>query len=329
MSYQPASIIDVLLAYGSRGGALYAAYRQADNPLQLTNVLWQGQPGEALEAYRNPNDLMMVREERDAWTQIAVRSSSLRSDAVGPNAPWLRAPVEPREAYELGVRAREAREASAPRSHQGAAPSLHYSDASRIPSYQPTPAGATGSSTHSEATLGAHRGANTDVVDAPHFEAYSPSQALGTVRTSDPSHAPQITGSWPREAFHMSQTTILPQQGASEISVIVCVEIEMPVLMGEVAQDFTRDFARDVAVNFARAARTVPQTRETRGWMHSTRVTLGARMVMGQGNRPPTSAEMEHARDSLAQALAQRTLPFAQMRFADMAEWQQGIALPE
>ena len=184
--------------------------------------------------------------------------------------------------------------------------------------------------------MGSFRGVNSHgplegrgpVVDAPHFEAYSAND-FPTVRASDPSQISQITGSWPREALHLSQTTIMPQPSAAEVSVVVCVEIEMPVLMGEVASDFTRDFARDVAMNFARAARTVPQTRETRGWMHATRVTLGARMVMGLGARPATHAEMDHARDSLAAALAQRTLPYAQMRFAETAEWQQAIALPE
>lgn len=120
-----------------------------------------------------------------------------------------------------------------------------------------------------------------------------------------------------------------PSQPNHEIIVVTCIEIEMPHLMTSSAQDFTRDFARDVALNFNRAARTIPQTRETRGWMNGAHMTLGALMALGTGTRPATRAEMEHAADTLAGALAQRTLPYVRLRFADAGEWEQGVPLPE
>ena len=73
----------------------------------------------------------------------------------------------------------------------------------------------------------------------------------------------------------------------------------------------------------------IPQTRETRGWMHGSRMTLGALMALGTGSRPASRVEMEHAADTLASALASRTLPYVRLRFADMSEWAQGVLLPE
>ena len=94
-------------------------------------------------------------------------------------------------------------------------------------------------------------------------------------------------------------------------------------------QDFTRDFARDVAIHFGRAARAIPQARELRVWMRGARIVLAVRMGFGPGARPASRAEMEHAAALLAEALARRTLPYAQLRFADPAEWNQGVELPE
>jgi hypothetical protein len=333
MSYQTTGIIDILLAYGSRGGALYAAYRQLDNPLLLTDVRWQGQAGESLEAHRNQDDLTMPREEREAWTAVALRSSSRSPESVGPNAPWLQAPLDQREAYELATRAQRARAASAPPTPYSPvqsgggwiadpASAFHANAPSRTPGHSPLSGGGAATPAGS-GYMGSQSQGRGQVVDASHtHETYGGYAPLA----SDPS---QTTGNWQREAFHISQTTIIPQQSPHEISVIVCAEIEMPALIGEVAQDFTRDFARDVAQNFNRAARTIPQTRETRGWMRGARMTLGALMVMGAGARPASRAEMDHAHDALASALAQRTLPYAQMRFADLAEWQGGIPLPD
>ena len=117
-------------------------------------------------------------------------------------------------------------------------------------------------------------------------------------------------------------------ESTAEVSVLVCIEIEMPVLIPGASSDYTRDFARDVATHFSRAARSLPQTRELRGWMRGGRIVLAARMGMAQGNRPPTRVEMEHAAMALSDALAQRTLPYTRLTFADPSEWAQGTPLP-
>jgi hypothetical protein len=63
--------------------------------------------------------------------------------------------------------------------------------------------------------------------------------------------------------------------------------------------------------------------------MRGARIVLAARMGFGAGARPASRGEMEHAASLLAEALARRTLPYAQLRFADPAEWNQGVELPE
>jgi hypothetical protein len=317
-----ASIIDVLLAYGARGGALYAAYRHPDNPLLLTHVRWQGPAGEMIETSRGPEDMAMVREEREAWAQVALRSTTLRPDAVGPNAPWLQAPLDPREAYDLATRAQRAREGAnmtpTERLYQGVSsgsPARPLSHSTGTPPRLPA-FGAPGGAPQ----IHAH-GVSADA--NPGYDSFG-SYGSGL---SPASGGSQITGSWARDAFQSFQS--VESQPDQEIIVITCIEIEMPSLMPGTPQDFTRDFARDVALNFNRAARTIPQTRETRGWMHGSRMTLGALMALGTGSRPASRIEMEHAADTLASALASRTLPYVRLRFAEMSEWAQGVPLPE
>jgi hypothetical protein len=117
---------------------------------------------------------------------------------------------------------------------------------------------------------------------------------------------------------------------ASEVVVLPCVEVELPPLLDGVATaDYRRDFSRDVAMHFARAARSIQQVREVRGWMRADRLVLAARLVVGTGNRPPTRPEMDGAARALAEVLGQRTLPYAQLGFADPGEWVQGAPLPE
>ncbi len=322
MSHQSASIIDILLGYGSRGGALYAAYRHPDNPLLLTDIRWQGPGGELIEAHRDSNDMAMVREEREAWAQVALRSTTLRPESVGPNAPWIQAPLDAREAYDLATRARLARESSVPPSAHSIGGGASFSGGSMrspAPPYGPpsgrAPSSAPDYPTGARPSIDAHHG----------YDSFESIEGAGGARAHVPESS-QITGSWPNNAFYASQSSSQPSQ---EIIVIPCIEIEMPSLMPDSPQDFTRDFARDVALNFNRAARAIPQTRETRGWMHNGRMTLGALMALGSGARAATRGEMDLAADTLASALANRTLPYSRMRFADPAEWAQGIPLPE
>jgi len=117
---------------------------------------------------------------------------------------------------------------------------------------------------------------------------------------------------------------------SQEVTTLVCIEVEMPLTPGNgLAEDYVRDFARDVTLHFSRAARALPQTRELRGWMRGGRIVLAARLVIGIGARPPSRAEMETAAHLLADALAQRTLPYTRLTFPDPNEWAQGVRLPE
>lgn len=111
---------------------------------------------------------------------------------------------------------------------------------------------------------------------------------------------------------------------------IPCVEVELPPTgSGIGSDDFARDYARDVAVHFARAVHSLPQVRELRAWMRGDRLVLAARMVLGVGNRPLTHAEMEGAAKLLLEVLAQRTIPYSRLGFAEQSEWQAGSRMPE
>jgi hypothetical protein len=133
---------------------------------------------------------------------------------------------------------------------------------------------------------------------------------------SDPSG---WNGGWPRGQLDVPEVTVLP-----------CVEVEMPVLLADPgAAESVREFTRDVAVHFSRACRAIPQVRETRGWMHGGRMVLAARMAVAPGTRTATRAEMEGAAAILADVLAQRTLPYSRLTFADAGAWAQGTPLPE
>jgi len=117
---------------------------------------------------------------------------------------------------------------------------------------------------------------------------------------------------------------------AQDVTTLVCIEIDMPLLPGgAVMEDYTRDFARDVSLHFSRAAHTIPQARELRGWMRGGKIVLAARIVVGTGLRTATQAESEHAAHLLADALARRTLPYTRLTFPDPAEWAQGVRLPD
>lgn len=325
-----ASIATALIAYGQQGGALFAAYRASDNPLAPSHLRWQGVSGEIIETQHNAESAYdLPQEEREAWAQIALGSTSNRADAVGPNAPWLPVRLERERAFELGVRAQRARLASLPPNSPQSAPRL---SASPPVSYGSAPQGAPLSSM-------LPRSSSTFPAYAPqgpgfHADEYSPTRLIDALPQSAPSlpEPPQNTGQWSRDDL-LRGGSGAGAYGASpsqlEITVIPCVEVEMPALLTSAdQQDFTRDFARDVAVHFSRAARSITQARELRGWMRGARIVLAVRMGFGPGSRPVNRAEMEHAAALLSEALARRTLPYAQLRFADFAEWNQGVELP-
>ncbi len=326
-----ASIATALIAYGQQGGALYAAYRASENPLAPSHLRWQGVSGEVIETQHNAEAAYdLPQEEREAWAQIALGSTSNQADAVGPNAPWLPVRLERERAFELGVRAQRARLASQPpisphsAPHMSAAPQMGYGSAPRgAPPSSMLPRANPAFQTYTPQGSGGHA------------DEYSPTRLIDALPQSAPSlpEPSQNTGQWSRDellrgagrGFGATQT----QQNQAEITVVPCVEVEMPALLTSTdQQDFTRDFARDVAVHFSRAAHSISQARELRGWMRGARIVLAVRMSFGPGTRPANRAEMEHAAALLSEALARRTLPYAQLRFADFAEWNQGVELP-
>lgn len=332
------AIASALIAYGQRGGALYAAYRLPDNPLVLSHVRWQGENGEVIEAQHSAEGAIEAPQaEREAWAQIALGSASMQHDAFGPNAPWLLVSLDRNRAYELGMRAQQAHRSTYPQgnvsSHTSSAPNPYApsspfgappfgSSSFGSPPFATTPYG-----TPPSAPLG-H--SNTYDRHAPdgRAEEYPPTRLIDAMPSS-PMSGPdlsQSTGQWARDDLMRGVNFGAGTQ--PEVTVITCVELEMPTLMAGATQDFTRDFARDVAVHFGRAARSIPQTRELRGWMRGARIVLGVRMGFGPGARAASRAEMEHGAALLAEALARRTLPYAQLRFAEMSEWNQGVELP-
>ena len=318
-----ASLATALIAYGQQGGALYAAYRQSDSPLSPTHVRWQGDSGEVIEAQHSPeNTYDLSQAEREAWAQIALGSATNQADAVGPHAPWLPVRLDRERALDLGVRAQRARLASQPQS-----PPFTGSP------YSGSPSGYGGALYNSPPASplpqpgGPYQGYHQQPMN-PHSDEYSPTRLIDALPASAPSMPDQqSTGQWPRDDLLRGGAFPGPQ-AQQEVTVIPCVEVEMPMLLTTEQQDFTRDFARDVAIHFGRAARSIPQARELRGWMRGARIVLAVRMGFGPGMRPPTRAEMEHGAALLSDALARRTLPYAQLRFAEPGEWNQGVELP-
>ncbi len=318
-----ASLATALIAYGQQGGALYAAYRLPDNPLSPTHVRWQGDSGEVIEAQHGlENSYDLPREEREAWAQIALGSATNQPDAVGPHAPWLPVRLERERAFDLGVRAQRARLASQPPSplsgpHLSGAPSNYGGAPYGSPPMSPAPHSGSPYQPYQQQAMN------------PHSDEYSPTRLIDALPASAPSmpEPPQSTGQWARDDLLRSSAFPGPQ-AQQEVTVIPCVEVEMPMLLTAEQQDFTRDFARDVAIHFGRAAHSIPQARELRGWMRGARIVLAVRMGFGPGMRPPTRAEMEHGAALLSDALARRTLPYAQLRFAEPGEWNQGVELP-
>ncbi len=322
------SIATALIAYGQQGGLLYAAYRMPDNPLVLSHVRWQGETGEIIEAqHGSENAYDLPQEEREAWAQIALGSTTNQADAVGPNAPWLPVTLDRTRAFELGVRAQRARLASQPpQATLNSSPQLSGSPSG----YSSAPYSAPPSSQlpHGASPLQSYQLHTPN----PRSDEYPPTRLIDALPQSAPSlpDPQQSTGQWARADLLRGGAYGGTGQPQQEITAIPCVEVEMPMLLSaDQQQDFTRDFARDVAIHFSRAARGISQARELRGWMRGARIVLAVRMGFGPGVRPASRAEMEHAAALLAEALARRTLPYAQLRFADIAEWNQGVELPE
>ncbi|GEM_PF-1060981 len=377
-------IAQALISYAMRGGALYSARRWPENPLTLTHALWRSPDGDAIEAFRPPEDEQsMLAAERDAWIQLAVHTeASAAPNPAGPGA-WTPVRLDQTQALELGQRIQQARaealrqlqqrrlaeQARASQINAQLAPpssgytSMPAQSPNSSPPFTPlTPPGQAGISS-------VPRSGASPAAPPPSLRMMQPSGSpwreariqeeppIAPMRPVPPDGARSLPGLPGLRSvvapepltIHDEASAFPPYQEPSgwtggwraglgglaasesqEVTTLVCIEIDMPMLPGGVVmEDYTRDFARDVSLHFSRAVHTIPQARELRGWMRGGKIVLAARIAVGAGLRAPTRAENEHAAELLADALARRTLPYTQLTVADPAEWAQGVRLPD
>jgi hypothetical protein len=288
-------LAEVLLAFVTYGGQLGGARRLADNPLALTHVRWLGTARQFLDAVRRPeDDAILSPAEREAWLRLALHYPETPMPIPsGPNAPWLPLTIEREAAQSISALLA---------GHRGSDPSVSRSQFPRHPDAEADPFAS--SYLHNGRTPGPQSTA-----------AISGGRVPGDYG-SDPRTAQ--TDPW---SFGASE--------AQEYAAIPCVEVELPSANNTPTADYARDYARDVAIHFARATQAIPQVRETRAWMRDDRLVLAARMVMGNGTRPLTSADLDGAAQVLSDELARRTIPYIRLTFADPLEWQSGSPMPE
>ena len=353
-------ISSVLHAFVTQGGQLLGARRWPDNPLTLTHVRWSGSGSGPLEAVRHPgSDDTLPESEREIWVQLALAFPPSFSGPIGDDAPWSPLTVDRDRAFTWlqmlrhDQRPRQSSDWSSsygrppspgPRAMDGGFASQRSADYGMAspqpgPRQYPTSNVTPGSSMRAPYADHPSRPSGppsfvsaTPTVVEPAISPTAPLSPVSQHQTTPPFTASprsipsyafdepsQRTGSWQRSGMD-----------TAEVAVVPCVEVELPPLLeGLTADDYRRDFARDVALHFSRAAHALPQVREIRGWMRGDRLVLAARFVVAMGHRPPTQTEMSGIARLLADALAQRTLPYAQLGFADPGEWLHGAPLPE
>lgn len=304
-------ILQVLLAYSTQGGRLFAARRAQDNPLTLTHVRWEGQDGAMFDAVRQPDDdTYLSPAEREVWVQLALAFPSSPSIPSGPQSPWQPLMLDHAKLMNWVTLLKQS-QVSRP-SYSSQRPSFGgYGPASGPAFFDPS----TSSQTpwRSSSIISGAPGMGEPQRDWP-----TPGGHISTTPPHIDHGDAQWSGSWNRSAVEAGEVVVLP-----------CIEVDLPPAQNNIgAEEYRRDFSRDVALHFNRAARTIPQVREVRGWMRGDRMILAARLVVGTGARPPIRAELDGAARLLADALAQRTLPYTRLTFADPGEWMQGAPLP-
>ncbi|HEY7983330.1 MAG TPA: hypothetical protein VID73_04130 [Ktedonobacterales bacterium] len=288
-------LAEVLLAFVTYGGQLGGARRLAENPLALTHVRWLGTAGQFLDAVRRPaDDGTLSPAEREAWLRLALHYPETPSPIPsGPSAPWLPLTIEREAAQSINALLVGVRAGD---------PSASRSQFPRRPEADADPFG----SSH---LRGGH-------APAPRFSnAISGGRVPGSYAADSRSGQ---TDAWQPSANEPREYAALP-----------CVEVELPSAHSAPAADYARDYARDVAIHFARATQALPQVRETRAWMRDDRLVLAARMVLGSGTRPLTRADLDGAAQMLSDELARRTIPYIRLTFADPLEWDAGSPMPE
>lgn len=320
-------ISQVLHAYVSHGGQLYGARRWPENPLTLTHVRWQGPAGVAIDAFRKPDETRpLSQEERDVWVELAVHCPAAPNAPMGNDAPWLPIQLDPTRAGTFLQLLQQAQARSAPRSPYTPAPPVGGSWPAPVnsapPAYPTDRARAggppPGTYPQQQRQPFAASQQETEMLATP--SPAEPRDSGANVAASQQSDAGQWTGGWQRR----------PSDEVGEVAALVAIEVELPPMMGGPAMEaYRRDFSRDVATHFVRAASTIPQVHEKRGWMRGNHMVLAARYVIAMGTRPPTQPEVEAATENLANVLRQWTIPFVWIGFANPGEWLQGATLPE
>ncbi|HEV2235455.1 MAG TPA: hypothetical protein VGR57_02230 [Ktedonobacterales bacterium] len=288
-------LAEVLLAFVTYGGQLGGARRLADNPLALTHVRWLGAAGQFLDAVRRPaDDGILSTAEREAWLRLALHYPETPVPVPsGPSAPWLPLTIEREAAQSINALLMGTRMSD---------PSASRSQFPRRP--------------EAEADAFASSHLRTGSTPGPQFSnAISGGRVPGGFGIEARNGQ---TNSWQYAASEPREFAALP-----------CVEVELPRAHSAPAADYARDYARDVAIHFARAAQALPQVRETRAWMRDDRLVLAARMVLGNGTRPLTRADLDGAAQMLSDELARRTIPYIRLTFADPLEWDAGSPMPE
>ena len=150
-----------------------------------------------------------------------------------------------------------------------------------------------------------------------------PQFARDTVRSGPPRPGTEDASQWTGKMQR-------PSPEGTEIAILPCIEVELPPLLNDrITMDYHRDFARDVAIHFQHAVQQFREVREMRGWMRGERLVLAARFILVTTARTPSRAEMDHVAQLFSDVLAERTLPYVYLGFADPGEWMQGRPLPE
>jgi hypothetical protein len=288
-------LAEVLLAFVTYGGQLGGARRLADNPLALTHVRWLGPAGQFLDAVRRPmDDATLSPAEREAWLRLALHYPETPVPIPsGPSTPWLPLTIEREAAQSLSALLTGVRFGE---------PGMTRSQFPRRPEAESDP--------FASSYLRGDR-----LPDSP-----------PTSMTSG-GRVPRQYGSDPWQS--QTDSWRLGASETQEYAAIPCVEVELPSAHDMPTADYARDYARDVAIHFARAAQAIPQVRETRAWMRDDRLVLAARMVLGNATHPLSRADLDSAARMLSDELARRTIPYIRLTFADPLEWQAGSPMPE
>ncbi len=319
-------LLQVLMAYVSRGGRLFAARLSQENPLTLTHLLWEGPGGVTLNAVRQSDESASIgAAEQEAWVQLALAFPTAPSSPSGPQSPWQLLMPDRDKVISWITSIRQSYQAS----HSYPAQQSAYGQASppsRPISFDPSITSQAPWRSNSAVSGGPTFGGNFNEFPPSGGEQVRPGtrQVPPVIQTSAPPVPPaghggeQWSGAWSRSSLDPGEVVALPS-----------IEVELPSTQNNVgADEFRRDFSRDVALHFNRAARSLSQVREVRGWMRGDRMILAARIAVAMGSRAPTRAEAEAAARLLADALAQRSLPYTLLTFADPGEWVQGAVLP-